>query len=84
MLGVRWSPEVLEAPSDEDAALRSLASSTKVVLSTAGPYELCGTPLLRACIAEGTDYVDINGEVPWMRAVAAQYDEAAAAAGVHA
>uniref|UniRef100_A0A7S4B4P6 Saccharopine dehydrogenase NADP binding domain-containing protein n=1 Tax=Chrysotila carterae TaxID=13221 RepID=A0A7S4B4P6_CHRCT len=84
MLGVRWSPEVLEAPSDDDAALRSLASSTKVVLSTAGPYELCGTPLLRACIAEGTDYVDINGEVPWMRAVAAQYDEAAAAAGVHA
>ena len=76
-----WDPPLLACASDDASALGALASRTRVVLSTAGPYSLCGTPLVAACISAGTDYVDINGEVPWVRDVVAQFDAAAVARG---
>jgi hypothetical protein len=59
-----WDPPLLVAASDDEAALHELAAKTRVVLSAAGPFTLCGTPLVRACVDECTDYVDINGEPP--------------------
>ena len=63
--------------SDDREALIALASRARVVLSTAGPYSICGTPLVSACVASGTDYVDINGEVPWVREMIHSFDAAA-------
>eukprot|EP00966_Prymnesium_polylepis_P280299 6476678-Prymnesium_polylepis.1 len=60
-----------------------MAARSQVVLSTAGPFSVCGTPLVRACVRERTDYVDINGEVPWMRRLVDEFDEEANRAGVH-
>ena len=77
-----WEPDVLVAEADDHAALSALAARTRVVLSTAGPYALCGTPLVSACLAAGTDYVDINGEVPWMRSLVDRFDAEAARADV--
>ena len=77
-----WEPDVLVAEADDHAALSALAARTRVVLSTAGPYALCGTPLVAACLAAGTDYVDINGEVPWMRGLVDRFDADAARADV--
>ena len=77
-----WEPDVLVAEADDHAALSGLAARTRVVLSTAGPYALCGTPLVAACLAAGTDYVDINGEVPWMRSLVDRFDAEAARADV--
>ena len=48
---VGWEPDVLVAEADDHAALSALAARTRVVLSTAGPYALCGTPLVAACLA---------------------------------
>lgn len=79
---VGWEPEVLVAEADDHAALSALAARARVVLSTAGPYALCGTPLVAACLAAGTDYVDINGEVPWMRSLVDRFDAEAARADV--
>ena len=79
---VGWEPDVLVAEADDHAALSALAARTRVVLSTAGPYALCGTPLVAACLAAGTDYVDINGEVPWMRSLVDRFDAEAARADV--
>jgi short subunit dehydrogenase-like uncharacterized protein len=42
--------------------MRELAESTKVVISTVGPYIHYGEPLVAACAAAGTDYVDLTGE----------------------
>jgi len=77
-----WEPDVLVAEADDHAALSALAARTRVVLSTAGPYALCGTPLVAACLAAGTDYVDINGEVPRMRGLVDRFDADAARADV--
>ena len=72
-----WDPPLLQYPIDDREALLALASRARVVLSTAGPYSICGTPLVSACVASGTDYVDINGEVPWVREMIHSFDAAA-------
>jgi short subunit dehydrogenase-like uncharacterized protein len=51
----------------EPASLDALASSTRVVCTTVGPYAKYGDELVAACVREGTDYCDLTGEVPWMR-----------------
>lgn len=58
---------VLVADSGDEAALRELAESTRVVVTTVGPYARYGLPLVRACAAAGTHYADLTGEVLFMR-----------------
>jgi short subunit dehydrogenase-like uncharacterized protein len=48
-------------------AMNRLAQDSKVVLSTVGPYAKYGTPLVEACVSQGTHYCDLAGEVQWMR-----------------
>lgn len=53
---------ILVADLNDKDSMFKLASSTKVLLSTAGPYSQLGTPVIRACIQAKTHYADINGE----------------------
>jgi saccharopine dehydrogenase (NAD+, L-glutamate forming) len=53
---------LLVADSADPGGLRTLAASTRVVATTVGPYITHGEPLVAACAAEGTDYVDLTGE----------------------
>ena len=41
---------------------RRSPSRPSVVITTVGPYALYGAPLVAACAAAGTDYVDLTGE----------------------
>lgn len=59
-LGVELS--LLRADVDDPDSLRRLAESARVVISTVGPYIRHGEPLVAACAAAGTDYVDLAGE----------------------
>src|SRR3954452_1358791 len=56
------TPDLLVADSADAAALTKVAESTRVVITTVGPYALYGEPLVAACAAAGTDYVDLTGE----------------------
>src|SRR5205085_10440722 len=53
---------LLHADSGDAASLRALAVGTRVLATTVGPYLLHGEPLVAACAAAGTDYVDLTGE----------------------
>jgi short subunit dehydrogenase-like uncharacterized protein len=53
---------LLHADVNEDASLRDVAESARVVITTVGPYVQYGEPLVAACAAAGTDYVDLTGE----------------------
>lgn len=75
-------PEILVADLDDAASLRAMTGSTRVVLTTVGPYDHVGEPLLEACIATGTHVADITGEVPWVTRMRARYESAARSAGV--
>ena len=56
------APDLLEADAADRAALAGVAESARVVITTVGPYALYGEPLVAACAAAGTDYVDLTGE----------------------
>jgi short subunit dehydrogenase-like uncharacterized protein len=55
------------ADAHDRERLDALAARTRVVCTTVGPYALHGSELVAACVAHGTHYCDLTGEVPWMR-----------------
>src|SRR4051812_38125463 len=70
------NPDVVVAPLDDAAALREMASSSKVVLDCAGPFVLMGRPVQDAALAAGAHFLDITGEIKWMRETLARDAEA--------
>lgn len=68
---------LIVADADDPPSLTAMAARTKVVLTTVGPYQLYGEPLVAACVAEGTDYADLCGEPAWMREMIEKHDAAA-------
>ena len=73
--------EILHADARDAASIEAMARRAKVVLTTVGPYQRYGEPLVAACARTGTDYVDLCGEPAWMAAMIAKYDAAAKASG---
>jgi short subunit dehydrogenase-like uncharacterized protein len=49
------------------------------VLHCAGPFHRMSKPMVDACVATGTHYLDITGEIPVFEALAARSEEFAAA-----
>lgn len=72
---------IIVADSADAAALTDLARRTKVVATTVGPYLEHGEPLVAACAAEGTDYVDLTGEPEFVDSMYVRHHEAALASG---
>ena len=73
--------ETLVADVSDDAALAGLASRSRVLINTAGPFIDYGEPVVRAAIAQGAHYVDTTGEQPFIKAMLA-HDEWARQQGV--
>ena len=69
----------LIADSFDLPSLKELASQTKVICSTVGPYSMYGDALVKACVEESCNYCDLTGEVPWMRKTIDQYHHEAIA-----
>ena len=69
------------ADASDVRAMQAMVSRTRVVLTTVGPYQYHGEPLLSACAASGTDYVDLCGEPHWMAAMIARHEDAARLSG---
>ncbi|MDD0811646.1 saccharopine dehydrogenase NADP-binding domain-containing protein [Curvibacter sp. RS43] len=62
-------------------SLQALMAQTRLVLSTVGPYQLYGSPLVAACAQAGVDYVDLCGEPAWMRQMIDAHQAEAQASG---
>lgn len=80
-MGVSSDIEIVSADSSLPESLAVMAARTKAVITTVGPYQLYGEPLLKACVEAGTDYVDLCGEPAWMKDMIDRYDEAAKKSG---
>src|SRR5699024_400553 len=77
LVGAAADRPIVIADAADGQSLREMAEGTRVVLTTVGPYARYGLPLVGACAAAGTDYVDLTGEVLFARASAdAHHDEA--------
>ncbi|BFV60570.1 saccharopine dehydrogenase NADP-binding domain-containing protein [Kitasatospora sp. CMC57] len=78
---------LLVADAADREALREVAASARVVVSTVGPYLRHGEPLVAACAESGTDYVDLTGEPEFVDRMYLRHHERAVATGarlVHA
>ncbi|NUT97973.1 MAG: saccharopine dehydrogenase [Saccharothrix sp.] len=74
-------PDVLVADVTDPASLRAVAESTRVVVTTVGPYIHYGDGLVAACARAGTDYVDLTGEPEFVDRTYLRHHEAAVASG---
>jgi short subunit dehydrogenase-like uncharacterized protein len=72
---------LLQADVSDAASIEALAQTTKVVITTVGPYTLYGEPLVAACAATGTDYVDLTGEPEFVDRMWLSYHEQAQQSG---
>jgi len=80
-IGAPADTPLIIADASDPGSLKAMAESASVVITTVGPYQLYGAPLVKACADAGTDYVDLCGEPAWMRDVIRDYSAAAKASG---
>jgi short subunit dehydrogenase-like uncharacterized protein len=76
------APETIAAELGDAESLTAMASRARVVLNLAGPYTIHGRPVIEACVAGSAHYVDLSGEIPFVRQVIDAFDSRAAVAGV--
>jgi short subunit dehydrogenase-like uncharacterized protein len=72
---------LLLADSGSLPSLGEMASRTRVVITTVGPFAKYGRLLVRACANCGTHYADITGETDFFRECVDRYDEDARRTG---
>jgi len=81
LIGAPKTTPLVVADSDDPASIDMMASRTKVVLTTVGPYQLYGDEVVAACVRHGTHYVDLCGEPGWMREMIDEHQQAAEKSG---
>ena len=80
-MGVSKDVALMTANSDDTTSLETMCARSRAVITTVGPYQLYGEPLVAAAVKSGTDYVDLCGEPAWMRDIIERYDAAAKQSG---
>jgi len=80
-IGASADLPLIVADASDPASLAAMARSARVIITTVGPYQLYGEPLVAACVEAGTDYVDLCGEPAWMAEMIGKYDAKAKASG---
>lgn len=73
--------DLLPADAGDAASLKRVAESARCIITTVGPYILHGEPLVAACAAAGTDYVDLTGEPEFVDLMWLRYHEQARQSG---
>lgn len=73
--------ETIVADSFDEDALDAMVARTRVVLTTVGPYAKYGSPLVAACVENGTHYCDLAGEAQWIRRMIDQHHRRATETG---
>ncbi len=74
-------PALVLADVEDEASLADLAASTGVLVTTVGPYIKYGEPLVAACAAAGTGYLDLTGEPEFVDRMYLKYQAAALSSG---
>jgi short subunit dehydrogenase-like uncharacterized protein len=80
-IGAPADTPLIVADASDPASVRAMVEQTKSVITTVGPYQLYGSDLVAACVASGTDYLDLSGEPLWMREMIDKHEAAAKASG---
>ena len=76
------STATIGADVGDPESLAAMAARASVVLNLVGPYASRARPVIEACIEGGADYMDLTGEIPFVRELLDGLDERARDAGV--
>jgi short subunit dehydrogenase-like uncharacterized protein len=80
-LAERYGLDHVQLALDDATELTAVVGDFDLVFHSAGPYSATGEPMMRACLAGRTHYVDITGELPVFETVFS-YDEEARRLGI--
>lgn len=69
-LGLDWRV----VPLSDAAALKDLVGEFTTVLNAAGPFVATWQPMVQACLAARTHYLDLTGEIPVYESLAELHD----------
>lgn len=72
---------VIVADAQDAEAIDAMVRSTRLVVSTAGPFALYSDKVVEACVEHGVDYLDITGETTWVRSLIDRFHDRAVASG---
>jgi short subunit dehydrogenase-like uncharacterized protein len=72
---------LIVADATDPSSLHDMVARTRLVVSTAGPYQHHGSELILACAQAGTDYLDLCGEPLWMRQMIDRHEKTAQQSG---
>ncbi|SFQ05499.1 Uncharacterized conserved protein [Variovorax sp. 770b2] len=81
LIGASPSVPLIAADATSGSSLEAMALRSRVVVTTVGPYQFYGTELVQACVRTGTDYIDLCGELGWMREIIDTHHEEARVSG---
>lgn len=65
---------LIVADASDSDSMKALAARGRCIVTTVGPYQLYGEPLVASCAEAGADYVDLCGEPAWMRTMIDKYE----------
>jgi short subunit dehydrogenase-like uncharacterized protein len=80
-IGAPSNVGLIVADAADPSSLHDMVARTRLVISTAGPYQHHGSELIAACAQSGTDYLDLCGEPLWMRQMIDQHEQRAQQSG---
>jgi short subunit dehydrogenase-like uncharacterized protein len=80
-IGAPSDTPLIVADASDPASLKAMVAQAKSVITTVGPYQLYGSELLAACVADGVDYFDLCGEPVWMRQMIDAHEATAKSTG---
>lgn len=75
--GVSNLPEIVVADIDNRDSLNAMAATSRVVITTVGPYVHYGEGVARACAEQGTHYCDLTGEPEFVNNLIVRYHDIA-------
>jgi short subunit dehydrogenase-like uncharacterized protein len=81
LIGAPAETPLVVADADDPASLDAMVRRAKAIITTVGPYQLYGDKLVAACVAAGTDCLDLTGEPNWMAKIIGEFDAAAKKTG---
>ena len=81
LLALPAETPLVVADADDRGSLDAMVRRAKAIITTVGPYQLYGDALVAACVAAGTDCLDLTGEPNWMHKIIGEHDAAAKASG---
>ena len=74
--------DIITADTTDRDSLLAMCAQTQVLINCAGPFRFHGEPVVAACVAAQTDYVDITGEPEFIDRSELMFSHAAQAQNV--